>query len=597
MSSEMSKIVEFGPFTLDRAQARLSRDGSPISLPPKVFDLLCYLVLNAGRLIEKEELLKALWPDTFVEEANLTVGIATLRKALGTQPDGGAWIETVPKRGYRFAGQISLPEVAVPPRNRPNLLAICSLGLVIVAVLIYVFARRDKPETRSAQSIGVLPFIAISGEPSLGMGMADALITRLSAISELAVRPISTIRKYESVQVDPIAAGKELNVSTVVTGTVQQIDKRLRVSVQLARVSDGQTLWSDKFDEFFTNMFAVQDAISEKLAHTLALRLSSEEQDRMMRRFTENAEAFRLYELGRYRSYSSPMEALNYYDAALKLDPRYALPYVDQAFLHVNLSGAGGPHFDLRMPMARRAAQKALELAPDFADAHAAMAAILHYADRDYAGARREIETALKINPQSARAHDKFAELLAIQGNLGEALNEERMAVDLDPFNAELEYNMGWQLYCSKRYAEAVKVMDEFERRDPRGHDTYIHYWCFLSTGKIDQAIAMIEERQARFGKIYSLDLELAYAHATAGRMEQARALLASHPQNERSWSYERGMVFLGLGDKDTAFEQLNRAIDEHSIWAEWYKVDPALEPLRSDPRFLKLLERMGLPR
>jgi predicted Zn-dependent protease len=267
-------------------------------------------------------------------------------------------------------------------------------------------------------------------------------------------------------------------------------------------------------------------------------------------------------------------------------------------FRSAALAGGGGSHFDQRMPLARRAAHRALELAPDFADAHAAMSGILHFADRDYAGANREIDLALKLNPQSARAHDKRAAFRAIQGDLAGALSEASIAVALDPFNGELAYNVAWLLYCSRRYAEALETVEEFARRDPRALDSYmqnIHYHCYLRTSKINEAIEWTNERRRKGAATLTTDLELAYAYALADRRDEARKLVQSGPANERS--YERGIVYMALSDLDTAFERLNRAIDEHSIWAEWFKVDPALDPIRSDPRFPKLLERMGLPR
>src|SRR5579862_4345261 len=213
MSSETNQVQTFGPFTLDRAEARLTRAGMPVSLPPKVFDLLSYLVANPGRLIEKDELLKALWPDSFVEEANLTVGIAALRKALGAD-----WIETVPKRGYRFVGEIRKPEPAPqapPPVEKRAWSAywiILPLAFLVMAAVFLLWRRAPRAIQQAPQSIAVLPFSEISaGEENahIGLGMADALIARLSAVRELVVRPITTVRRYESGSVDAMTAGRE----------------------------------------------------------------------------------------------------------------------------------------------------------------------------------------------------------------------------------------------------------------------------------------------------------------------------------------------------------------------------------------------------
>lgn len=606
MAGEFRGVYEFGEFRLDSANVLLTRMGTPVSLAPKVFDVLVYLVSNAGRLIDKEELLKALWPDTFVEEANLTVNIAALRRALGTQLDGQSWIETVPKRGYRFVGAVSQPgeppaplvEPALPVEHRARSRYFL-VGLVVVAVVAAVyFMYQRKPNGAAArrQSIAVLPFQDLSSggdEIRSGLGMTDALVTKLSEIPELAVRSLETVRRYDGSGVDPLEAGQHLGVDTVLAGSVQRLDKRIRVSVRLLRVQDGQGLWADKFDELFTNVFAVQDTISEKLAHRLALRLTSEDQERMMRRYTENTEAFRFYELGRYAWFSDIPKATEYYQRSIREDPRYALPYVELAKIYVVMSGDGGDAFRKYAPLAREAAAKSLVLAPDLADAHVATADVQRGIDWDYKSAVRELDIASRLNPGSAKVHDARSVLLAMQGDLAAAIPEARMAMSLDPFNARLAVDLGWLLYCNHQYDATIEWLDEFKRRDSRPHLDWDRFFSYLKLSRTAEAIAILEGEIKSQGSSPAIDAALIHALLLAGRSKDALELMKGLPAD--SGFYQRAVIEIARGSVDAAFTYLDKAIEERSLWIKWLKVDPDLEPLRADPRFAKLVARVGL--
>jgi DNA-binding winged helix-turn-helix (wHTH) protein/TolB-like protein/Flp pilus assembly protein TadD len=624
MSKETKEILEFGRFRLNSGEVLLTRDGSPVSLPPRVFDLLVYLVSNAGRLIEKEELLKALWPDSFVEEANLTVNVAALRRALGSQPDGQPWIETVPRRGYRFSAAVSRsaesaaatritePVVTSPPaapvvapasaapyptrrwKYAMGAAAVPVLGILAIFLYVYGSGRGKGPNRQ--QTIAVLPFQELVPEvdnPHAGLAMADALITRLGALPQITVRSIATVTKYERTGLDPVEAGKALAADTVLAGSIQRLDKRIRVTVRLVRVPDGQSLWADKFDEFFTNIFAVQDAISEKLASVLALRLTSEDQDRMMQRFTENTEAFRLYELGRYGRFSDRPAALDYLQKSINEDPRYALPYVELANIYVGLSGNGAADYQKNAPLAQQAAAAALRLAPDLAESHVAAADVKRTIDRDFQGAARELDTAMRLNPGSAMVHASRSILLEMQGDSGGALQEIRTAVRFDPFNRQYAEDLAWILFCNRQYEEAVQWLDEFNSRDPRPHIDWNRFYCYMKLSRVPEAITLIEMELKAQPSSKALKAALAHAYVLAERSREAKELLKSVPEN---WGhYQRAVVDVALGDREAALADLDQAVDERSVWIPWLKVDPDLEPLRGDPRFAKIVARVGL--
>jgi len=614
MPKKTKEILEFGPFRLDSGEALLTRLGTPVPLPPKVFDLLVYLVSNAGRLIEKEELLRALWPDSFVEEANLTVNIAALRRALGSQADGQAWIETVPKRGYRFLATVVRPvqpAVLAPvtqplPQTRPvsapskatgkYLIGAVAILVIAFAAYVYLHGRKGSSVAPQRQSIAILPFQDLStGGQDLhaGLGMTDALITKLGALPELTVRSIGTVRKYDGSAADPLEVGRSLGVETVLAGSVQRLDKRIRVTVRLLRVQDGQSLWADKFDEFLTNIFAVQDAISEKLSHVLALRLTSEDQDRMMRRYTESTEAFRIYELGRYERSTHPAIALEYFQRSIREDPRYALPYVELGSIYLGLSGNGLAAFQRYAPLAREAAATALRLAPDLAEAHVAAADVRKIIDRDFRGAQQELDTALRLNRGSAKVHSSRGNLLAIQGDLASAIQEARAAMSLDPFNYQFAGDLAWILHCNRQYQAALASLDEFRERDSRPRIEWTRLFSYMKVSRIPEAIALMENELKVQGSNRAITAVLAHAYALAGKSREAKELLKSLPEN---WGYyQRTVVDLTLGDRNAALAHLNQAVDERSVWIEWLKVDPDLDPLRGDPRFAKIVARVGL--
>jgi DNA-binding winged helix-turn-helix (wHTH) protein len=313
-SKPKNGVYEFGSFRLDTEEFRLLRDGTPIQLKPKVFQLLLLLVRNSGHILTKGELMEELWPDSFVEEHNLTVSIFALRKALG-ETDGYAYIETVPRRGYRFVAKVTT-----------NGNASEDLG-----------AKEGKgPDTHAAgeysghaviQSLAVLPFKLIAGTRRteyLGPGIADALITRLSNLSRIIVRPTGAVRSYAGAD-DPITAGRKLKVTAVLDGSIQEIGKQLRVTVQLISVENGATLWGRKFDESLSDVLKMEDSISEQVAHALTLKLTEIERERFAKRYTANSQAYQAYMKGRFfwekRTINGLTLSKHYFEQAIELDP------------------------------------------------------------------------------------------------------------------------------------------------------------------------------------------------------------------------------------------------------------------------------------
>ena len=345
---EESEIYEFGPYRLDARERILLLDGHAVALTPKALDTLIVLVRSQPKVVSKEELLEAVWPGTFVEEGILAQNTMTLRKAL-RHPD---WIETVPKRGYRFSCKVSEPaaELAVtaPVRSRfPWWWAAMAAGVLMAAGAMILAPRWERPKP-SIRSLAVLPFLSISEEaPHLGLGLADVLINRLGMLSELAVRPTSAVRKFADIAApDPLAAGRELRVDTVLEGNIQRDGDRVWVTVQLLRVSDGASLWSGKFDQPYRDLFTLEDAIGGQVANGLVLNLTAPERERLQRRYTGNSEAWQAYLRGRYlwsrRTPEAYRKAIAEFEEASRIDPNYALAYAGLADTYALLQSESG---------------------------------------------------------------------------------------------------------------------------------------------------------------------------------------------------------------------------------------------------------------
>jgi DNA-binding winged helix-turn-helix (wHTH) protein/TolB-like protein len=369
MSKADNAFYEFGPFHLDPTQRLLRREGEPIRLQPKIFDLLLFLVQRSGQLVEKEEIIRRLWPDSFVEEGNLTNNVSILRRELSDTGKDPKYIQTVPKHGYRFIAAVRVLQIEAEAASEEGisaehsthagadighvddkpqehshaqrhstttLKALLFASLILLLGVALYFWRRSTPAPIT--SIAVLPFKPLevnAGDPSLELGMADTMIVRLSNVDGITVLPLSAVRRYNVPDQDPVQAGRELGVESVLEGSIQKSEDRIRVRVRLLRATDGQSLWADQFDEKFTDIFRVQDAISERVAAALALKLGSNETRQLMKRDTENADAFQVYSRGRYfwgkRGAENLQKAIEEFNKALALDDRYALAFTGLA--------------------------------------------------------------------------------------------------------------------------------------------------------------------------------------------------------------------------------------------------------------------------
>ena len=593
MSKQDLASYEFGPFRLDAAERRLLRDGKPISLAPKVFDTLVALLENSGRLLSKDELMNGLWPDTFVEEATLARNISDLRKALGEASAEGKYIETVPKSGYRFVCEVRRIEA----QGSKLILERHTRSRVVV--------EEEIDADVAVRSVAVLPFKPLRSNDAddyLGLGMADALITRLSNLRQIAVRPTSAVMKYAGAR-DPVAAGRELRVEAVVDGTIQRSGERVRLTVQLVSVTAETPLWADKFDEMFTDIFAVEDSISEQVARALTLRLTGEERNLLAKRYTENTEAYELYLKGRYlwnkRTAEGLDRSIQCFSRAIEIDAHYALAYAGLADSYTFLGDVGLTALQPKdaFSRGRQAAMKALEIDGSLAEAHTSLAHI-HMHCYEWAEARNEFGRALELSPNYAYAHQLYALYLAFNGRMPEANAEIRRALKLDPLSLPINMDLGVIHYLAREYDQAIDQYRQTLDLD-RNFDR-AHFWlaaAYEQKQMYDDAIAEYTTAIELSGGSLEARASLAHSYARAGRRDRALRILEElSEQSPRRYvsPYDLAIINLGLGEREKAIVWLEQACDEHAGWMVYLTLDPRLDSVRPDPRFKEFLRRVG---
>jgi len=572
-------IYEFGPFRIDLDRYLLLRGEESIPLSPKVFETLLYLVQHRGEVGKKDDIINSIWPDTFVEESNLAQNIFLLRRALGEEKNEHRYIVTIPGVGYRFVA--SVREVA-GPQIQPA-----------------------ETSTNPVTSVAVLPFKDLTGEDGdkfLGPGLADALIMRLSSIRDLKVRPTTAVLKFSNVREDPLAIGMELNVDALLDGVYQRDTDKIRVSVQLVSVKGGVTLWAAKFDEKLTDIFTIQDSISEQVVRSLALQLSGDEQRQLKESYTLNPEAFQLFVKGRYfwnqRTTESLKKSLDYAQQAIAVDPAYAPAYVALADSY-NLLGAQHCVFTPRdsFPKARAAALRALEIDEKLAEAYASLGFINFCFEWNWEAAEQNYLRSIELKPNYATAHHWYGELLTTLGRFEEAYVELRMAQELDPLSLAINVDMAAAYYYSRQYAQSERQLVnllELNANFIRGR---------MMLGKVQ------EQRGAHAKAIETLKIAnelagndpvtlaaLAHAHASAGGSAEARKIMTALQSSTEKYisATHIASIQIALGETDQALESLDRAHDNRDIELVWLKVNPVFDPIRSDARFTALIKRVN---
>ena len=656
---------EFGEFRLDPVKRLLWRGEEAVSLLPKALDMLVALIEERGRVMEKEELMTRLWPDTIVEEANLSVTMSALRKALGESAAEHRYIVTIPRRGYRFVAEVSqsaedetaliveqhevarvvveterigdevtgrwgdaatergralTPQLtlarplaltsrlaASPPLQAAfavSLLALLGLGAA------YWWRARESalhnPQS-AIKSVAVLPFKPLradAGEEYLGLGMADTLITKLGGLRALIVRPTSAVRKYAGAEQDALAAGREQRVDAVLDASLERDGNWLRVTARLLSVSDERTLWTYQCEEeYCASLFAMQDAISEKVGAALLTQLTGAEQSRLRKHYTENRAAYQFYLKGRYflTKWTEPSirQAIESFEQARAADANYALAYVGLADAWTLL---GYQNYELprdAFPQAEAAARAALKLDDALGEAHLSLAKIRLFYDWDWPGCERELQRALELNPNYPDVYGMKGTYLTALGKFDEASAARKRALEFDPLSPLATVQVGWPYFYARRYDEAIAWYRKALELDPNFAQAHSDIGLSSSLLKNDeQAVSeLLKARALNGAKPETLEaLRQAYvAGGVKGYAQKDLELLNAQLQQSRVRAWRMAGAYHALGDREQTFAWLERAYQERDGLLPFLKVMPQYADLHGDARFADLLRRIGL--
>ena len=628
MPEKTKGFFDFGRFRLDCVERVLLADGHPVPLTPKAFETLLYLVENSGHILEKHELLKRVWPDTFVEEGTLVQNISTLRKVLGEVPDGGTYIETIPRRGYRFAGAVrkadfepgsegnfpTVPGGIARRTGRPRW--ILALGVAAVS-LVTLFLVRDRiwPRTDPAPKkimLAVLPFENLSGDPQqdyFSSGLTEEMITQLGDLepNRLGVIARTSAMQYKGAQKDIRQIGHELGVDYILEGSVRREDDRVRITAQLIQVRDQTHLWARDYDRDLRDILALQSDVVGAIAREIKLKLPSEESARLASTPAVNPQAYELYLKGRYfwnkRTEDGFVKAIGYFEQATVLDPKYAQPYAGLADAYALLGSM--PNHEISrgeaMPKAKAAALRALQLNDSLADAHTSLAFVEMQYEWDWPGSDKEFKRALELNPNYATAHQWYAVWLMSQGKKDAALEEERRAQEADPLSTIIKTDTAQLLVYAGRYDEAVQQAQRALEIDPGFQLAHI-YLAEAYNAKQDYQAAISELQRALAiskGDVWATSV-LARTCALAGQKRKSDDILRDllrGVKHREDLSLELAIVYAAQGENDQAFARLEKAYQRREGGLILLNVTPDFQSLRLDPRFDALAHRMGLPR
>jgi TolB-like protein/DNA-binding winged helix-turn-helix (wHTH) protein len=594
---------EFGGFRFDSLKRQLrDAEGKLVDLPARSIDALNFFLERRGEDVSKEQLMKALWPNTFVEENNLNQAIFALRRALGDDANAPRFVMTLPGRGYRFIAEPEAPQAPAPTTvsAHSRYIAFGVVALIAMGIGAAMLWPRGSTTNAAPVSVAVLPFTALLAEqsdPALELGMTDTLISQLGTVRGVTVSSLNAVRRASGANVEATDAGKALGVEAVLESTILKQNERIRVSSRLIRVRDGQILWAEAFDEPVSDIFAVQDSIAERVMRTLAPQLTSAAQPARLRP-TENTEAYQLYLSGFYQQQRRDIDglpmAVEKFEAAILMDGGYARAWgaLSRALAAQGVFGTQPPM--AVFPRAKEAALKAVELDPDSAEAQAALAHVLGVYDRKYKEAEEHYTLAKRLSPGTPEYYLLSSLNQASLGRPKEALAEARQAIAIDPASLLFSTNLGMLLYFNRSYDEAETILRRVVELQPRfDHSRNFLGRTLLAKGDIDGALAQFA---GRTNPTPGSRTDPARAYALANRraealveLEKVRALGAQG----FGVSYDLATIYTALGDKAHACESLNAAFLDRSAFLGFLQLDPAMDSLRTEPCFAEVSRKL----
>ena len=625
MNGEESQSYSFAEFTLDPRRRRLLRDETQIPLNAKAFDLLYFLARNSGRVITKEEILNSVWKDQFVEEANLTVQVSSIRKALGDQSADPRYLVTIPGKGYQFVADVvpaydpdrpPNPEPAEVDDERQNevrpfakqWIAISALAIALLLVAGFAAFRYFAPaDELPFKSVAVLPFEdqadGGSSEGYLADGLAESVIFSLSRMPNLRVMSRDSVFGFRGEKADAKRIGEELDVQTVLRGRFLRSGDSISVSTELVATKDNSVIWGERFTRKMTDLERLQGDIAQSVARGLRIKLTSADALQLSKHQTDNYEAYQLYLIGRHHLNRSTDDGFakgrDSFRQAIEKDSNFALAYAGLADAYSMLAGWGSMAPNEGYPLAKSAALRALELDETLAEAHTSLASAKLFYDADWAGAEQSLRRAIEINPNHSDAHMMYGYELTLQGRFIDAKPYLERSIELDPLSIVKKVSLGNAFYYERDSASAIDIYEQSLHMDP---NSGLAHWALgnalLQAGRTGEAIAEYEKAIPLSGDSPDEVASLAFAYAVAGRKDDAIRMIGDlKKRSSRAYTPTAliASVYGALGDRDTAFEFLEQAFRERDSLLVYLKVEPSFDPLRTDPRFAKLITRIGL--
>jgi TolB-like protein/DNA-binding winged helix-turn-helix (wHTH) protein/Tfp pilus assembly protein PilF len=619
-----SQIVRFADFEVDLRGRELRRNGARIPLQEQPLQVLAVLLKHAGEVVTREELCQHLWPsDTFVDFDNsLNTAINKIREALGDSTGDPHFVETLPRRGYRFIAPLregvepqpsekatqARPAFQPSSPDQPEIRRAILLGLALAVALLLSFLFW-KPGWRAAPnpivSLAVLPLENLSRDSDqdyFADGMTDALTTDLGKISALRVISRTSVMQYKGTKKPLQEIARELKVDAILEGTVARSGNRVRVTANLVQTFPERHLWAESYDSEIGDVLTVQATVAQAIAHEIQVKLTPQERKMLAGARRVNSEAFDLCLRGSYAIATGTAEALEqavaYFQRAIQEDPTYAPAYTGLAFSYATWVPGRAPLREL-MPKAKQAALKAIELDDTLAGAHTALAFVELTYDWNWTGAEKEYKRAIELNPNYAAAHARYAYELVVLGRTEEALVEARRAVEIEPFSFYTDYPV-WVFILARRYDLALERTLETVQARPNwvwGH--YALAQIYEQTGKTDDAVQEFLKVDELFGTDPEWIGPLKEAFARSGARGYWIRTLERYRKSAKSRYVSPGMVAAvcaRVGDKQCTFEWLEKGFEERDDLLINLKVEPIFDRLHSDPRFQDMVRRVGLP-
>ncbi|MBS1796902.1 MAG: winged helix-turn-helix domain-containing protein [Acidobacteria bacterium] len=624
--SKERQIYEFDEFRLDVDDITLWRGPDKFSLPLKAVEMLALLIENRGRTVTKKEILEKLWQNTFVDENNLAVMVSALRKAFGETSSKNRFIETVPRRGYRFVGEVKVisgnpilekPTVAeitsgktaAAKSNRTrNILISAGLAFLLTGILAYWFwnpapQSSEKTPVSSSPAIAVLPFRPTAKDhEQLSITLTDALITKLAGLKGLTVRPTSSVLAFAQNPPTPRIVQEKLRVENYLEGTIQKMEDRLRVSVQLVKTADGSIVWAGNFDEAETDLLKLQDAISDQVVTALRFKISPQEQEVLAKRGTENDEAFRFYLQGRYfwnkRSIDGLKKSLGFYEKALSKDAAYAMAYVGLADSYQILGEYGAMLPQEAFEKARAAAKKALELNPDLGEAYCSLGYTQAFYDWNWNEAGNSFNRALELSPNYSTLHQWYGEYLLAVGKSNESFAELKKAQELDPLSLIIAADIAAYYYTTRQFDKAIEQSLKINEIDETFFFGYVFLWIsYEQNGMLEaSAKALLKADSLYLPSELVQQSQSAYQKDGWKGLWQTKYNQTIHPATKIMFNdYQRAVAAFRVGDVEATFRWLQKSGEAKNRWFVNLKYDPEWDKIRNDPRFDEMVRKTNL--